>query len=347
MSVVSVYRRAVVTAAGTVLALLGLAAPGPVQGSAAAQTTRAPGHYVALGDSYAAGPWIPQQRADPIGCGRSTGNYPARLAWALGIRDYTDVSCSGARTGDMTAAQQAPLSGGGTNPPQFNALTPDTDLVTVTIGGNDFDLNDILNTCFALSGTDPQGDPCRRQANAGGIDRYAQRIPAVAPKVAGVLKGIRQRSPTATVLLVAYLRILPPAVGCYPDFPIARGDVSYLDGLEHQLTAMLAEQAHDHGAVFVNSYAAAPNHDVCQPPEVKWVEGTTPTNQAYPVHPNARGMHAVADLALDTLRSWNSGGGQRAASGGGEPGTSREVGVVGHIGEHSPGGQQRGNGLGV
>jgi lysophospholipase L1-like esterase len=300
---VAVHRRDVVIAAGVVLALAGLAVTGAGRATATTQIPAAPKHYVALGDSYAAGPVIPVQRTDPIGCGRSTRNYPALVAEALGVADYTDVSCSGARTDHMTAAQQGPLSGGGTNPPQFDALRPDTDLVTVTIGGNDFGLSDIFNTCFALSSTDPLGNPCRRQATAGGTDAYAQRIPAVAPKVAGVLAGIRQRSPYATVFVVGYLRILPPAAGCYPVFPIARGDVSYLDGLEQQLTAMLADQAGKHGAAFVDSYAGSPNRDVCQLPEVKWVEGTAPTSPARPVHPNGRGMHAVASRTLDTLRS--------------------------------------------
>ncbi|MGH3752995.1 MAG: SGNH/GDSL hydrolase family protein [Pseudonocardiaceae bacterium] len=295
----SVCRRVV-----TVLALLGLAAPGAAQTTAAAQTAGAPQHYVALGDSYAAGPGIPEQRTHPIGCGRSTHNYPALVARALGIRDYTDVSCSGARTTDMTAPQLAPLDGGGTNQPQFDALRPDTDLVTVTIGANDIDIADIIDTCTRLSATDPMSDPCRRQATADGTGRYAQRIPDAALKVAGVLRGIRERSPAATVLLVGYLRILPPAVGCYSVFPIARGDVPYVDGVQQQLTTMLADQADQHGAIFVDAYAAALNRDLCQPAEVKWVEGSNPTSPAYPMHPNACGMQAVAALTLDTLRAW-------------------------------------------
>jgi lysophospholipase L1-like esterase len=282
-----------------VLALVGLPT------SAGARTVSSPKHYVvqhyvALGDSYTAGPLIPVQRTDPIGCLRSTNNYPALLAAILQIRDYTDVSCSGATTANMTIPQMVAL---GTNPPQFNALRPDTDLVTLTISGNDMKFSNILVTCTALSGTDPLGNPCERQATAGGIDRYARRIAAMAPKVAQVLEGIRARSPHATVLLVGYLRILPPTLGCYPVFPIARGDVPYLDGLEQRLTAMLADQAGQHGAVFVDSYANSLGRDVCQPPGVKWVEGIVPTSPAYPVHPNATGMHAVTSLALDTLRS--------------------------------------------
>ncbi|MGH3684213.1 MAG: GDSL-type esterase/lipase family protein [Pseudonocardiaceae bacterium] len=132
-------------------------------------------------------------------------------------------------------------------------------------------------------------------------DSYAQRIAVATPKVAAVLEGIRARSPNATVLLVGYLRILPPEIGCYPDFPIARGDVPYVDGLEQQLTTMLADQAFHHGAEFVDAYTHALGHDVCQLPEEKWVEGTTPTRPAYPVHPNASGMQAVATVALDKL----------------------------------------------
>jgi lysophospholipase L1-like esterase len=287
-----VYHRVVIAATAAALALVGLPA------SAAAKTVRSPKHYVALGDSYAAGPLIPVQRADPIGCGRSTSNYPALLAAALHISDYTDVSCSGATTVNMTTPQVVPL---GLNPAQFDALRPDTDLVTVTISGNDIGFADILFTCIGLSATDPFGNPCERQATVGGIDRYAQRIAAAAPKVARVLQGIRERSPRATVLLVGYLRILPPTLGCYPVLPVAFGDVPYLDGVEQQLTAMLAGQAFNHNAVFVNSYAASLGRDACQLPGVKWVEGTEPTSPAAPVHPNATGMRAVAAFALNVF----------------------------------------------
>lgn len=276
------------------LALLGLPASG------AADIASTPQHYVALGDSYAAGPLIPVQRSDPLGCQRSTSNYPARLRSALGIRNYTDVSCSGAKTINMTAAQTVPL---GVNPPQFDALRPDTDLVTLTISGNDIGFSEIIFTCARISSTDPFGNPCQRQVTAGGSDFYGKRITAAAPKVAQVLEGIRQRSPNATVLLVGYLRILPRTGGCYPVLPISRGDVPYLDSLEHQLTDMLADQAFKHGAAFVDSYAGSLGHDACQLPGPKWVEGTSPTSPAAPVHPNATGMQAVAVLALTTLRN--------------------------------------------
>ena len=122
----AVYRRDVFAVAATVLVLLGFPT------SAVATTVSVSKRYVALGDSYASGPGIPVQRADPVGCQRSTHNYPARLAAALGIGDYIDVSCGGARTDNMLVSQPVRL---GPHPPQFDALTPDTDLAGGLLGG--------------------------------------------------------------------------------------------------------------------------------------------------------------------------------------------------------------------
>lgn len=288
-----VYRRVIPAAIAAVLAVVG-----PPASASAAPSDR-PGSYVALGDSYAAGPGIPEQRAEPRGCNRSSNNYPARLAAGLGLRDYTDVSCSSAKTDNMTAAQSV---SGGTNAPQFTALRPDTELVTLTISGNDIGFTEIIFTCGRMSVRDPAGNPCEREFTAGGNDIYAQRIQAVAPKVGTVLDGIRQRSPKATVLLVGYLRVLPPSKGCYPVFPVARGDVAYLDGLQQKLTAMLAGQAFQHGAAFVDPYANSLGHDACTSPSQRWVEGVVPNNRASPVHPNAAGMEAVAGFARASLR---------------------------------------------
>lgn len=295
----SVARRCLPAVIGVVAMTL-LAVPAATAQDAADQDEI--GHYVALGDSFTAGPFIPLQRADPVGCARSTRNYPSMVATGLGLNEataeFTDVSCSAAATEDMTEPQTVPL---GVNPPQFDALRPDTDLVTVGIVGNDIGFGDIITTCAQLSFTDPQGDPCREQATAGGRDEYAARIDAAAPKLAGVLQGITERSPDATVVLVGYLRILPPTTGCFPLVPIARGDVPYLDGIQRQLTEMMTEQADEQGVQFTDPYANSLGRDVCAGPLTRWVEGFIPNRPAFPVHPNASGMQAVSDLVLAEL----------------------------------------------
>ena len=79
-----------------------------------------PDSYVALGDSYTAGPLIPNQDPAYPGCLRSDHNYPSLIAPDLGLPAFRDVSCSGAQTKDMTSSQD--VDPNPDNPPQFNAL---------------------------------------------------------------------------------------------------------------------------------------------------------------------------------------------------------------------------------
>lgn len=275
--------------------LAALAAP-----AAAADPTAGPDHYVALGDSYTAGPGIPNQIPEALGCGRSDHNYPHLVAAALGVERFTDVSCGSATTAHMTEEQ--PLPDGLSNAPQLDALRSDVDLVTLGIGGNDIGFGEIIANCVARSVLLPVTAPCRAHYTRSG-DELGARIAATAPKVAAVLAGIRQRAPAARVLVVGYPVILPAAgPGCWPLMPIAVGDVAWLRTVEGQLNAMLAEQAAAAGATFVDTYTSSVGHDLCRLPGTKWVEGLVPTAPASPVHPNALGMANSAAQVLDATR---------------------------------------------
>src|SRR2546423_1310424 len=104
--------RKVLGALVAAVSLLVLAVPS----ATAAPTLR--GDYVALGDSYTAGPLIPNQIFAMGECGQSDHNYPHLIAPTLGATAFRDASCSGAQTKDMTATQQ--LDAGPNNPPQFD-----------------------------------------------------------------------------------------------------------------------------------------------------------------------------------------------------------------------------------
>lgn len=254
--------------------------------------------YVALGDSYTAGPAIPNQIATdvPPGCAQSDQNYPHLIAALLRLADFADVSCSGARTVDMTQPQVTQV---GTNPPQFDALTPRTRLVTVGIGGNDIGFSMILGACLTPA---PVGQPCQDRFVQNGVDTLQQRIDATAPKIAAVLQGINTRSPHAKVLLVGYVDILPlSGPGCFPQVPLAPADVPYLNGVEVSLNRMLARTARANDAEYVDSYRATIGHDACQTPDVRWVEPLSPVNPAAPFHPNADGHKAMFKATLFTL----------------------------------------------
>lgn len=278
-------------AALAVVALIGFTAPA----AAAPSLDR----YVALGDSYTAGPFIPVQSGRPPGCQRSDHNYPSLVARSRSGTSLTDVSCSGATTADLTNPQVVPL---GVNPPQFDALGPDTGLVTMGIGGNDIGFGSIIQECVTRSPRQPAGAACRDFFTAGGTDQLAARIDAAAPKIAAALAGIAERSPDARRLLVGYPAILPnQGPGCFPLIPFSPGDVAYLRATEKRLNAMLAEQAERAGAEFVDTYTPTIGHDICQPPGRKWIEGLVPTSPAAPFHPNALGMAAMARAVLGEL----------------------------------------------
>ena len=267
-----------------------------VPGTAAAR--RAPQSYVSLGDSYTAGPIIPVQQTDPLGCLRSDHNYPHLVAAALGVSDFHDPSCSGAETGDMTNAQGVSP---GPNPPQFDSLSTNTQLVTLGIGGNDIGFSEIVENC---SSPTPTGHPCQDHYVVNGHDELSDRIDMTAPKIAAVLQGIHQRAPRAHIFVVAYLAILPESgPGCWPQLPITPDDVPYLRGVEKKLNAMLATQAGTNGAKFVDAYTASIGHDACQIPGFRWVEPAVPASPAAPVHPNLFGMQGYAAAVLARINA--------------------------------------------
>src|ERR1700754_5075821 len=239
-------RRAFALVAG-VIAVFG------VIGAAAANAAT----YTALGDSYAARPLIPNQSLSPLGCLRSDHNYAHLTAAAKGLT-LTDVSCSGATTVDMTESQGVTP---GPNPPQFNGLGAGTNVVSVTIGGNDIGFTEILENCITYN---PFSSPCKDQYDPGGHDQLAERIAGAAPKVAAVLQGIHARSPNARVFVVNYPDILPTGSGCWPTVPLAFGDVPYLHATEERLNSMLATTAATNGATLVNWYSASIGHDSCK-----------------------------------------------------------------------------------
>jgi hypothetical protein len=260
--------------------------------SAAAASVARAANYVALGDSYAAGPLIPNPLL-PLGCLKSSNNYAHLAAPGIGL-PLRDATCSGARTVHMTEPQG--VDPDGPNPPQFNSLDASTTVVSLTIGGNDIGFSEVAQSCIVIN---PFDHPCLDKYNAGGVDQLKARIDATAPKVAAVLQGIKARSPSAKIYVVNYPAIFPETgYGCWPQMPIGFLDVPYLRSTEKSLNSMLAAQAAANGATLVNWYAASIGHDACKGSSTRWVEPLVPGNAAAPIHPNKTGM-AGAAVALD------------------------------------------------
>jgi lysophospholipase L1-like esterase len=253
------------------------------------------GRYVALGDSAASGPLILPVDLSSPGCYRSQRNYPKLAAAQVGV-PIVDVTCSGADTGDMTASQGTDF---GDVPPQFDALTADTTLVTLQIGGNDAGLVGLAESCVNLL-PQPFGTSCADENTAGGGDVYGARVAAVGPRVEAVLDGIHQRAPGARVYVVGYTTYLPQN-GCYPRVQVWARDANYVQAKIDQLNQVLASAAASHGATYVDIRTPGIGHDVCKSSSVRWVEPFVPGNVAAPLHPNASGMAGMAAVVAAAI----------------------------------------------
>jgi lysophospholipase L1-like esterase len=250
--------------------------------------------YVALGDSFTAAPYVPSTSlAD--GCFRSDGNYPQLVAAGLDA-ELLDVSCSGADTSDLTGEQ--PVAGGrGTVAPQLDAVTADTDLVTVSIGGNDEALfGTLVGRCTAVARQ--SGSPCADELTAQYGD-LREVTAGITKRVAAVLDEVQARAPEAEVVLVGYPRMVATDRSCAA-MPLAEGDRPWLAGVEELLDDALKRAARRSGVEFADMRLASVGHEICS--DAPWVNGRrTDQARALAFHPFEEGQQAVADVLLELL----------------------------------------------
>ncbi|MRJ76947.1 SGNH/GDSL hydrolase family protein [Aeromicrobium sp. SMF47] len=248
--------------------------------------------YVALGDSYTAGPQLnPTDKASDT-CLRSTKNYPHLLAEAIGAASFTDASCSGATT-DNVLESVATVGGGKAVPAQIEAVDKDTQLVTVGIGGNDSSLFSSLSVACTRPGT-----ACE--------DYLDDKVPGIlrntGKNIATVLEAVKERAPQARVVLVGYLGVTPADRGC----DALGGDALDTAGVsagERSIDRTMAAAARTAGATYVSMNAASKGHDACAGDEA-WTNGLSPAlGDGAVLHPRAAGMAAVASAVEKVVAS--------------------------------------------
>ena len=304
------------------LCAVALSAPLLPAGVAAPGADAGPKAMVALGDSFASGPLVPVQYEQPFGCLRSSNNYAHQVARQLDLA-LVDVTCSGASTKHMwethgVSPEQefnengSPIGDTGHpgNPPQLEALSPTTDIVTLQIGGNDIGFGSLATTCGegAVSGAG-----CRESVEA---ERPFERIAATAPKIAAVLDEIHRRSPKAKVYVLGYSAIfkIGPTARCEA-MGVGEEDAEYLRSIQESLNAMIesvadaSERTYSAAASYVDVYGPSEGHTACDLPAIRWIEPLVPVNAAAPVHPNLGGMTAIRDIIVEKV--WPKGLPQR------------------------------------
>jgi lysophospholipase L1-like esterase len=279
-----------------VLGATGLLVAGPVAATATAQAAAPPLVYVAMGDSYAAGSLVLPQ-TELFTCARSGINYASLIAKQVHPKAFRDVTCGSAQTTHFANPQPGNVFG--TAAPQYDALSNDTTLVTVGIGGNDIGLVGLAVSCINLL---PQGlgTSCKATNTAGGVDKLARSIDAFAPTYGTVIEQIRQRSPHAKILMVGYPTGIKKG-GCWPVVPVWSTDADYLQAALTRLNLRMAEQAQAHGATYVDLATPSIGHDMCKGIATRWIEGlipSIPTNGLVPLHPNAAGLRNAVPTVL-------------------------------------------------
>ncbi|OBI82090.1 SGNH/GDSL hydrolase family protein [Mycobacterium asiaticum] len=264
------------------------ATPPPGPGAAARP------NYVAMGDSFAAAPGVPEPAA-PRGCHRSTNNYPAVLARRLDASAFHDVTCSGATTDDVVNREQR--TDHGLIPRQLDMIGPPTDLITITIGANDIGLAGDAESCEA-KGADPK--PCSTKFLADNEDRLSSTIAAQLPVWATMIDQLRAAAPRARIIMVGYGTFVRPG-GCYPEQPVLPPDANYLQAKVDELDDRQIQLAAEKGIEFFDTRSLSEGHDMCAPAADRYVSGYITDNDSVPLHPTALGAIAVGNALTDYL----------------------------------------------
>ncbi|WP_050670869.1 GDSL-type esterase/lipase family protein [Luteipulveratus halotolerans] len=180
-------RRSLATAASALLAA------GVVASTSSTASAADPVKYVNLGDSYSAGSGVTPY-TDFYGlCMQSTQNWSHVIAASKGYA-LTDVSCGAAQTKDLTSSQYSGLA------PQLDAVTADTDVVTLTMGGNDNNtfVSAVLACGSAGIATGGFGSPCKTLYGSTFTDEINS---STYPALVKGLNDIKAKAPGAKVAI--------------------------------------------------------------------------------------------------------------------------------------------------
>jgi hypothetical protein len=215
------------------------------------------------------------------------------IAGRIGAQ-LTDVTCGAAETKDFFESQYPGVA------PQLDSVRRRTQLITMTIGGNDNDvfIGAIVKCGAAGLSTLGQGSPCR-DMYGNEFDRIIKK--KTYPAILKALHGARFLAPHARVAILGYPWILPKTDGCFVKMPVAKGDVPYLRDVQATLNDAVRRAAEEAGATYVDMSRVSEGHDACRPEGVRWIEPVLQGTNPVVVHPNARGERHMAARTMEVL----------------------------------------------
>ncbi|QFZ21524.1 SGNH/GDSL hydrolase family protein [Saccharothrix syringae] len=228
--------------------------------TAPAAQAAAPVDYVALGDSYSSGTGAPPYNSG--GCYRSSRGYAQLWADTHAVSSFKYAACGGATTDSMTD--------------QFASLDAGTDLVTITIGGNDVGFASTMITC--VTGSDSS---CTGAVDAG-VEKARTVLPA---KLDATYATIRTRAPNATVVVLGYPRLVEPNGTCMNATKRAA-----LNRGADDLHAVISARAAAAGVRYVDARTHFAGHGACG--SSPWINQFSLLRLVESFHPNATGYRS-------------------------------------------------------
>jgi lysophospholipase L1-like esterase len=231
--------------------------------------------YVALGDSYSSGVGTGVYDTASGACQRSPLSYPPLWVAEHHPASFTFVACSGATTTDVRANQ-------------ISALQSTTDLVTITIGGNDAGFGPVLQTCTAAD----SDRTCLAAVDAAeAFERTVLR-----DRLARTYAAIRAAAPHAHVVVLGYPRLFELTPSCAdPLAPNATRRSKLNEGAD-VLNSVIRSASQQHGFSFTDVRDRFAGHGVCS--TNPWINGPSAPASVGPYHPNQTGYR---DGYLDAL----------------------------------------------
>lgn len=175
--------------------------------------------YVALGDSFAAGMGGGDEKGK---CRLSPASYPSVFARKAGIDLIVNAACAGATTSDLLKHQ-------------LIALDDRTELVTVSIGGNDLGVAAIAGDCAAGKAT-----ACRNEVTAA-----LSLLNVLPDRLDTVYSAIAQAAPNARIVVTGYTLLYDASDPNAPDFGTAAAINAATLGLNEVVRQAVDEQRAD------------------------------------------------------------------------------------------------------
>lgn len=254
-------------------------------GTVAAITNGSPARYVALGDSYSSGHGtVP--KPDTSRCSRTQYAYPELWIQKHAVADFTFVACQGAVMANVTDTAQTAQ---GETQPQIAAISSATNMVTITIGGNDTGFADIATSCAESEIFNRDTKACMAKV------QQISDIVAGTAFAGNLLKTYRAvraaASPDARIFVLGY-----PQFYYLPQDAIGPKTRAQVDALMLAMDAVIRTAADTAGVTYVDVDSYFTGHGAGkQNPNAQWINDITFSDIHVSLHPNIDG-HALGDL---------------------------------------------------